>query len=82
MNERVYQRRIEELEDINHRIRLENRGLKRKLQRKCVQSALFVKHTLHIFEMCNIDWRDVVKLYDYTIAQEEIERRNNAEECS
>lgn len=77
MNERVLKRRIEELEDINHRIRLENRRLKWKLQRKTGQSADFVKHTLKIFEMCNVDWKDVVRLYDYCIAQEEV--RRNAE---
>lgn len=77
MNERDLKRRIEELEDINHRIRLENRRLKWKLQRKTGQSADFVKHTLKIFDMCNIDWRDVVRLYDYCIAQEELEKRND-----
>lgn len=77
MKERVYQRRIDELEDIVHRQRLRMRGLERKLERKKVQSALFVKHTLKIFDMCNIDWRDVVRLYDYCIAQEELEKRND-----
>ena len=72
MNERVLKRRIEELEDINHRIRLENRRLKWKLAKKTGQSADFVKHTLKIFEMCNVDWKDVVRLYDYCIEQEKL----------
>ena len=72
MNEKVYQRRIEDLEDINHRIRLENRRLKWKLAKKTGQSADFVKHTLKVFEMCGVDWKDVVKLYDYCIEQERL----------
>ena len=72
MNEKVYQRRIEDLEDINHRIRLENRRLKWKLAKKTGQSADFVKHTLKVFEMCGVDWKDVVKLYDYCIEQEKL----------
>ena len=74
MTERDLKRRIEDLEDINHRIRLENRRLKWKLQKKTGQSADFVKHTLKIFEMCGVDWRDVVKLYDYCIEQEKHDR--------
>lgn len=74
MNEIMLKRRIEDLEDINHRIRLENRRLKWKLSKKTEQSADFVKHTLKIFEMCGIDWKDVVKLYDYCIAQSEVEK--------
>ena len=70
MNERIYRQRIEDLEDINHRIRLENRRLKWKLAKKTGQSADFVKHTLKVFEMCGVDWKDVVKLYDYCIEQE------------
>ena len=70
MNERIYRQRIEDLEDINHRIRLENRRLKWKLANKTGQSADFVKHTLKVFEMCGVDWKDVVKLYDYCIEQE------------
>lgn len=74
MNERDLKRRIEELEDINHRIRLENRRLKWKLEKKTLQSADFVKHTLKIFEMCNVNWRDVVKLYDYCMEMDKYER--------
>lgn len=74
MTERDLKRRIEELEDINHRIRLENRRLKWKLERKTSQSADFVKHTLKIFEMCGVDWRDVVRLYDYCIEMEKHDR--------
>lgn len=72
MNERVLKNRIEDLEDINHRIRLENRRLKWKLAKKTGQSADFVKHTLKVFEMCGVDWKDVVKLYDYCIEQEKL----------
>ena len=72
MTERDLKRRIEDLEDINHRIRLENRRLKWKLAKKTGQSADFVKHTLKVFEMCGIDWKDVVKLYDYCIEQEKL----------
>ena len=72
MNERDLKRRIEELEEINHRIRLENRRLKWKLQRKTGQSADFVKHTLKVFEMCGVDWKDMVRLYDYCIEQEKL----------
>ena len=72
MNERDLKRRIEELEDINHRIRLENRRLKWKLAKKTGQSADFVKHTLKIFEMCGVDWKDMVRLYDYCIEQEKL----------
>lgn len=74
MNERVLKRRIEELEDINHRIRLENRRLKWKLEKKTLQSADFVKHTLKIFEMCNVNWRDVIRLYDYCMEMDKYER--------
>ena len=77
MNERVYQRRIEELEDIVHKQRLKISGLNRKLEKIQKQSAAFVKHTIHVFQMCNVDWRDMVKLYDYCIAQDEIERKLN-----
>lgn len=72
MNERIYRQRIEDLEDINHRIRLENRRLKWKLAKKTGQSADFVKHTLKVFEMCGVDWKDMVKLYDYCIEQEKL----------
>lgn len=72
MTERDLKRRIEDLEDINHRIRLENRRLKWKLAKKTGQSADFVKHTLKVFEMCGIDWKDVVKLYGYCIEQERL----------
>lgn len=72
MNERIYRQRIEDLEDINHRIRLENRRLKWKLAKKTGQSADFVKHTLKVFEMCGVDWKDIVKLYDYCIEQEKL----------
>ena len=72
MNERVLKNRIEDLEDINHRIRLENRRLKWKLAKKTGQSADFVKHTLKVFEMCGVDWKDMVRLYDYCIEQEKL----------
>lgn len=72
MTERDLKRRIEDLEDINHRIRLENRRLKWKLAKKTGQSADFVKHTLKVFEMCGVDWKDMVKLYDYCIEQEKL----------
>ena len=72
MNERIYRQRIEDLEDINHRIRLENRRLKWKLAKKTGQSVDFVKHTLKVFEMCGVDWKDMVKLYDYCIEQEKL----------
>lgn len=81
MNEKVYQRRIEDLEDINHRIRLENRRLKWKLAKKTGQSADFVKHTLKVFEMCGVDWKDVVKLYDYCIEQERLNDKRIKESC-
>ena len=74
MTERDLKRRIEDLEDINHRIRLENRRLKWKLQKKTGQSADFVKHTLKIFEMCNVNWRDVIRLYDYCMEMDKYER--------
>lgn len=72
MTERDLKNRIEDLEDINHRIRLENRRLKWKLAKKTGQSADFVKHTLKVFEMCGVDWKDMVKLYDYCIEQEKM----------
>ena len=72
MNERIYRQRIEDLEDINHRIRLENRRLKWKFAKKTGQSADFVKHTLKVFEMCGVDWKDMVRLYDYCIEQEKL----------
>ena len=72
MTEKDLKRRIEDLEDINHRIRLENRRLKWKLAKKTGQSADFVKHTLKVFEMCGVDWKDMVKLYDYCIEQEKL----------
>lgn len=82
MNEKVFTRKIDELEDLVHRLRLEKRGLQRKLDRKNTQSALFVKHTLKIFDMCGIDWRDVVRLYDYCIAQESVKKDDiDFEEC-
>ena len=72
MTERDLKNRIEDLEDINHRIRLENRRLKWKLAKKTGQSADFVKHTLKVFEMCGVDWKDMLKLYDYCIEQEKL----------
>ena len=81
MNEKVYQRRIEDLEDINHRIRLENRRLKWKLAKKTGQSADFVKHTLKVFEMCGVDWKDMVRLYDYCIEQERLNDKRIKESC-
>ena len=72
MTEKDLKRRIEDLEDINHRIRLENRRLKWKLAKKTGQSADFVKHTMKVFEMCGVDWKDMVKLYDYCIEQERL----------
>ena len=74
MTEKALIRKIEELEDINHRIRLENRRLRWKLEKRTVQSAQFLKHTMKIFEMCRIDWRDVVRLYFYSIEQEKHDR--------
>ena len=81
--EKIYKRRNEELEDIVHKQRLKIRGLERKLDRMQRQSALFVEHTIHIFQLCNIDWRDVVRLYEYSIAQEEVKKKNDksVEEC-
>ena len=81
MNERIYRQRIEDLEDINHRIRLENRRLKWKLAKKTGQSADFVKHTLKVFEMCGVDWKDMVKLYDYCIEQEKLNDKRIKESC-
>lgn len=81
MNERIYRQRIEDLEDINHRIRLENRRLKWKLAKKTGQSADFVKHTLKVFEMCGVDWKDMVRLYDYCIEQEKLNDKRIKESC-
>lgn len=81
MNERVLKNRIEDLEDTNHRIRLENRRLKWKLAKKTGQSADFVKHTLKVFEMCGVDWKDMVKLYDYCIEQEKLNDKRIKESC-
>ena len=82
MNEKVLLNKIAEQDDLIHRLRLEKRGLQRKLDRKNTQSALFVKHTLKIFEMCGIDWRDVVRLYDYCIEQESVKKDDtDSEEC-
>ena len=78
---RSLKNRIEDLEDINHRIRLENRRLKRKLAKKTGQSADFVKHTLKVFEMCGVDWKDVIRLYDYCIEQEMLNDKRIKESC-
>lgn len=81
MNEKIYNRRIDELEDIVHKQRLKIRGLERKLDRMQRQSALFVKHTIHVFQLCNVDWRDMVRLYDYSIAQEKVNDKSVEESC-
>lgn len=82
MNEKVLLNKIAEQDDLIHRLRLEKRGLQRKLDRINTQSALFVKHTLKIFDMCGVDWRDVVRLYDYCIAQESVKKDDtDSEEC-
>lgn len=81
MTERDLKRRIEDLEDINHRIRLENRRLKWKLAKKTGQSADFVKLTMKVFEMCGVDWKDMVRLYDYCIEQEKLNDKRIKESC-
>ena len=79
--EKIYKRRCDELEDIVLKQRQKIIGLNGKVEKLQKQSAAFVKHTIYVFQLCNVDWRDMVRLYDYCIEQEKLNDKRIKESC-